>query len=233
MTKIKTFSEIKGLDKLKINVFEPSNSRKFTFDYKGQTMYINAKRLSEGNSKLVNMLIFSLPAVQSCLNSSTCAKSCYAMKAQRMYPNTEVSRSTNLYLYQHHRTELFDLIVAQISKTKKTTVRIHESGDFVSQEYVNFWLDIVAMFPNVKFYAYTKVDKFFDFSKIESLENFNLIRSFVEGKLNYGSVDYCNDLNDKYDTFICPASASKKSTIKCGRECVYCITKDNVCFPVH
>jgi hypothetical protein len=35
-------------------------------------------------------------------------------------------------------------------------VRIHDSGDFHSQAYLDAWKDAARFFPNVTFYAYTK-----------------------------------------------------------------------------
>jgi hypothetical protein len=36
------------------------------------------------------------------------------------------------------------------------TVRIHDSGDFYSQEYLNKWADVARALPHLTFYAYTK-----------------------------------------------------------------------------
>lgn len=35
-------------------------------------------------------------------------------------------------------------------------LRIHESGDFYSQEYLNAWYTLARTFPAITFYAYTK-----------------------------------------------------------------------------
>ena len=177
-------------------------------------------------------MIFDLPAVKSCLNCSSCASTCYAVKAQRQYTDTRIFRDTNLHIFLHDKELLFNLIVNQLKRTKSKTVRLHSSGDFFSQSYINFWDNIIGMFPDIKFYAYTKVEKFFDFSKIEQNKNFNLILSFIEGNLNYGSIDYCNELNKKYNTFICPVTNGVKD-IKCGKGCNYCIDNKNVCFVEH
>ncbi len=152
--------------------------------------YIAKKRLSNGNAKLHNILVFDLPAVQSCLNCESCKGSCYALKAEVQYADCRVYRSTNLYLAKNEPEKLQALIEGQLNASRKNVVRIHGSGDFFSQEYIDLWAKIITNHPEKKFYAYTKVEDILDFSKIEKLENFNLITSFVAGKLNYGSLPY-------------------------------------------
>jgi len=221
----KTVIDIKGAFN---NYNEASSVRKLEY----QGIYISPKRLVNGNSKLHNILIFDLPAVKSCLNCKDCAKNCYAMKAQRQYTDTRIFRDTNFALVNNDSDMLTELIVNQLSKTKVTTLRIHSSGDFHTQEYIEFWNNIIKQFPKIKFYAYTKVDSILDFTEINKNANFNLISSFIEGKINFGSVEYCNELSEKHNTFICPVT-SHKSDIRCGKECTYCVTQNNVCFVQH
>jgi len=216
---------------LELNFFEPSKGRTIKLNELGT--YVNEKRMSNGNSKLVDILIFDLPAGKTCMNSSSCISTCYAMKAQKMYQLTRIARDTNLYMYYKERTLLKSLLIKQISNSKKNVVRLHSSGDFVSQDYIDFWNEIVIAFPNKKFYAYTKVDKILDFTNIQKNTNFNLISSFINGELNYGSKGYIEYMVQTYNSFICPAAGSKNSTIKCGRECNYCVENTNVVFPIH
>lgn len=212
----------------RVNYLEPSSSR--VLEFEGH--YISDLRLKGGNMKLIDILIFDLPAVETCLNCDDCKLKCYAKKAEVQYKDTYVFRQTNLALYKHDRALLFELIVKQISESKINSIRIHASGDFFNQSYIDFWCDIVKMFPSKKFYAYSKVIELFDFSNIEGLSNFNLINSIVADiHLNFGSVEYCQSLNKKYNTFICPATL--KENVKCGLDCSYCITNKNVCFVQH
>lgn len=44
---------------------------------------------------------------------------------------------------------------------KKDEVRIHESGDFYNQNYLDAWVKVAKAFPNVVFYAYTKSYPYF------------------------------------------------------------------------
>ena len=195
--------------------------------------YISPNRLVKGNSKLYNILIFDLPAVKTCLNCNDCKSKCYARKAEKMYIDTRIFRDCNLQLFSSNRDLLKELIILQLSNSKENIVRIHSSGDFFSQEYIEFWCEIIKSFPLKKFYAYTKVKGILNFDYIESLNNFNIIESFINNRLNFGSIEYCNDLHTKHGAFICPATKSSDIKFRCGLNCNYCVTKKNVCFVIH
>ena len=123
------------------------------------------KMLSIGcNSKLGKKIaIFNLPARKTCPGATAyCGKICYAMKAERMYKAAAAMRhhnwdaSLNVFFVQAMTDEL---------KTfKGDKVRIHESGDWYSQEYLDKWIQIAAAFPKITFLAYTKSYNL-DFSK--------------------------------------------------------------------
>jgi hypothetical protein len=55
-------------------------------------------------------------------------------------------------------------MVTEIQNTKNVrAIRIHDTGDFYDQKYLNKWIAIASQLPNVTFYAYTK-SLFLDFS---------------------------------------------------------------------
>ena len=115
-------------------------------------------------------------------------------------------------------------------------VRIHSSGDFFAQIYINKWAELIARFPNVKFYAYTKVDNLFDFSKIESLENFNLIRSILpDGSKNYGPEEEIKEKANKFHFPICPYRKNMDAAKMphCGGTCDICLSHKIVGFVEH
>lgn len=178
------------------------------------------KRLTNGNKK-VNALLFSLPPIQSCMNHSTCAATCYAVKSYRQYPSVRALWDSNLQLARDNLWELYDSIKAQLLKTKQTIVRIHQSGDFISQAYLDMWCVIAREFPDITFYGYTKVDKLLDFSRFDSLGNTNMIRSMIDGNRNYGDLDYISSLATKYNAELCPATMGED--VKCGTSCFKCM----------
>ena len=180
------------------------------------------KRLTNGNKK-VEALLFSLPPITSCLNHKSCASTCYAVKSYKQYPSVRNLWDSNLDLVNSNLWGLYDDLVAQLSTTKKVIVRIHQSGDFLTQSYLNMWAKIAKMFKHITFYGYTKVDNILDFSPLDSLGNVNIIRSMINGKRNYGSTSYVTKLASEEGAVICPATAGED--VRCGETCFKCMDK--------
>jgi len=116
--------------------------------------------ISKGNLKLgKGFLVWSLPCRATCPGKTAmCSKYCYAWKAERMYPNVVDSRLQN---FDDTREWTFEAeMTANIKRLNKKGIykyfRIHESGDFYSEEYFIKWLNIVKRFPDIKFLAFTK-----------------------------------------------------------------------------
>lgn len=183
------------------------------------------KRMTNGNVK-VKALLFSLTPVVSCLNSATCASTCYAVKSHRQYPSVRNLWDDNLDLANNNLWALYDDLRAQLKTTKQTLVRIHQSGDFVSQAYVDMWATLAREFTSLTFYYYTKVDHLFDFSRLNTLSNVSEVQSMLNGKRNYGSLGYVQRLAEETGAVICPAThGDDKKDIKCGLNCTACMVK--------
>lgn len=176
------------------------------------------KLIQKGNSKLGSkMVMFNLPA-----NKEVCGrecKGCYAIKEQKRFP-TSVPQARQQRYEASLQLDFSSRIVAEISalRTPPTFVRVHSSGEFYDQAYINKWATIAKKLPNVKFYAYTKRKKQFDFTKLEALDNFVLIDSFHYGRINYGKHDKAPK-----NAFICPEQ--KGANIQCGTDCTHCMVK--------
>jgi len=198
---------------------------------------LNMNRLAKGNSKLdKSILIFDLTAGSDF--GGVCKQNCfrcYAIQAQKQYIHTVLFRAINTHLAKNNIPLLSSLIINQLNKSKQNIIRIHSSGDFFSQDYINMWNFIVSAYPDRKFYAYTKRLNDFDFSNITAKENFNLINSIVslDGKevFNYGDTEHIKTLSEN-GYFVCPAT-KENWTGKCGKDCNYCITGKTVCFNIH
>lgn len=154
----------------------------------------NTIYISKGNKKLaptknVRYMIFNLPAQKTCpFATDMCRKSCYAKKAERCYPSVLPSRENN---YNASLKDSFaDNMIESIGKMLKTPsytkarhiiFRIHESGDFYSQDYTNKWKKIINHFKHVKklrFVAYTKSIDFFRADNYwKNMENVTLLFS--------------------------------------------------------
>lgn len=208
-------------------------------------------RLTNGNVK-VKAYLFSLPPVKSCLNSKTCKDSCYAVKSYKQYPSVKTLWDNNFDLVKHDLKTLKRDIINQCEKISKQAnhkrvIRIHQSGDFYNQAYVNMWHDIAVLYPTITFYGYTKVEKILNLNDLRELNNVNIISSTINvngiERANFGTENYINYLKDNHGFKICPATyGENKENVKCGMNnpkdnkftmCDYCLSCDKVAFLQH
>ena len=120
-------------------------------------------KLSEENKKLVpnkdtKFLIFNLPSKITCpFATELCRKFCYAVKSETAYPTVLPSRQK--HFEESKQADFVERVVFTIESylmrpsyknAKKIVVRIHESGDFYNQMYVNKWFEIAEHFKKIK-----------------------------------------------------------------------------------
>lgn len=182
--------------------------------------------MMQGNTKLHKSIkTFNLPAVQSCPDSKTCAKNCYALKSEkgRFGKVARPSRERNFRLAKENLELLKRLILKHLKKGD--IVRIHESGDMFSQEYLDMWTEIIKERPDVLFYTYTKTEQRFNWSIIKRLPNFNLVSSMINGKLNFGPEKEITIMAKELGAFVCPCKKGNK--VVCGVDCKVCMTPGN------
>lgn len=121
-----------------------------------------------------------------CPNAGACAQLCYARNGTYLFSNVKGKHIRNLeYILEdidgwqaQMAAELsakrlqptgeprsvaglsadtpFDDYVAMWLEMGGKAVRIHDSGDFFSEEYALAWIDLARQFPQILFYAYTK-----------------------------------------------------------------------------
>ena len=122
-----------------------------------------------GNAKLVKtsgaeyrVLGFGIPADMSfdggntCPGANACRGVCYAKQGRYLMAGVKNAR---LHNFNASRASNFILqACADLKRLVKryNVVRLHDSGDFYSQEYLNAWKVIADTFPEIIFYAYTK-----------------------------------------------------------------------------
>ena len=201
--------------------------------------FVASPVMSEGNQKLDRrVLIFNLPPIKSCPNNKSCKDTCYAVPFYRQYPDVWERYDANFEMAKTDLGRLSRYIVRQIREKKESraglvAVRVHSSGDFFSQDYLNMWATIARELPDVKFYAYTKADKVLDFRPLDELPNFNVIRSFINGRFrNYGAPEYVAKVKSQVsDAYICPAI--HRPEVHCGDQCNYCISGQKPLFYIH
>lgn len=133
---------------------------------------------SDGNEKLVSskrvrFLIFNLPSVKTCPNATPhCIDKCYAKRAEAFREEARDCRARN---YALSRESWFkDLLIKEIELRLQTPsfkgaefifVRIHESGDFYSADYLADWLFVARYFLYESRMFYGFYTKSFDLFK--------------------------------------------------------------------
>lgn len=119
-------------------------------------------KLKKTSKKLgVRVFNFGIPAYKSasgkltCPMADGCVKFCYAKKGAYIWSNVQPAFEKR---YELSKTDKFvDAIYNEIVKKKPDYVRVHDSGDYYSKAYLQKWIDIALLFPEVKFYSYTNM----------------------------------------------------------------------------
>lgn len=124
----------------------------------------------------------SVTGLKTCPEAGKCVVGCYAKSGTFLYPNVKNAYEQRLALTQHEN--FIGIMTAEIQKLSlmndELFIRIHDSGDFYSEEYALKWFKIIEANKGVKFYAYTKMVQMFKRLKLLGLvpENLTLIFSY-------------------------------------------------------
>jgi hypothetical protein len=123
------------------------------------------------------------------------------------------------------RPDFPQLILAKLKNAKFRRLRIHESGDFYNQVYLDKWIEIIRNLPDFTFWAYTKSYRL-DFTQAKKLPNFQLRMS---GDATSTKEAWATKLPKSIlssttidGIFVCPASKEKGHTIQCMKDCFFC-----------
>ncbi len=130
------------------------------------------------NSKLRTDSIYkwSLPALTTCPGAGSCRGYCYMKRVYSLRGLVAINRHKLNYALSKKRW-FVDMAVAELqSRLYIKYLRIHDSGDFYSQSYLNKWAGIAERCPGVFFYSYTKSLNL-DFKWFGSLPNVKVIQS--------------------------------------------------------
>ena len=132
-------------------------------------------------SKALGLRVFNfgIPAYKSasgkltCPMADSCVKFCYAKKGAYIWSNVQPAFEKR---YELSKTDDFvNKMHDEIVKKKPDYVRVHDSGDYYSKKYLNKWIDIATLFPEIKFYSYTNMVQMFLDTNLPS--NFDVIFS--------------------------------------------------------
>ena len=127
----------------------------------------NSKLVKTGNGQY-KILGFGLQADHNFLDASgktsntcpaalACKDPCYAKQGSYLFPVVKRNRTDNII--SSLDTNFVDSAIQDLNgykKKKYNVVRIHDSGDFYSREYLDKWYSIARAHGDMLFYAYTK-----------------------------------------------------------------------------
>tara|TARA_R110002020_G_scaffold113236_1_gene260235 strand:- start:9292 stop:11391 length:2100 start_codon:yes stop_codon:yes gene_type:complete len=107
---------------------------------------------------------------------------CYAARAQGQYPGANVQAFKNLDLLKRMKTKekMANLIIKSMEYhglANTDILRIHEAGDFFSQDYLDAWIEVAKRMPQTLFYAYTVSLPYYMARKNSLPKNFKVIAS--------------------------------------------------------
>jgi hypothetical protein len=81
---------------------------------------------------------------------------CFAASQESTYPSVRAARWHNFDMLKNlSMNDMFKLINRSLPHDAEI-VRVHVSGDYFSCDYLNAWLFVARMHPDVLFYSYTK-----------------------------------------------------------------------------
>jgi hypothetical protein len=192
--------------------------------------------ISPGNRRM-KIPTFSLPSETTCPNSTElCRDNCYAKKAERAYKNVLPSRIRNLKETKD-KIEFAVNIYKWLIKKQPKYFRIHESGDFYSQDYFDIWCGVSRLFPEINFLAYTQM---YDLDLTLKPDNLILYWTVwpdskdvpINGLKAY-VIDNGKNKIPYYKTPETNICTKTKSGITCD-QCLYCFEgRGNVKFKIH
>ncbi|MEU5959305.1 hypothetical protein [Streptomyces sp. NPDC047525] len=93
-----------------------------------------------------------------CPQAGACAKLCYARVGTYRFKNVLAAHIRNLLLCRDSPKEFEERMTEELShrRYEGKWIRLHDSGEFFSDEYLLTWMRIMDSVPAVGYYCYTK-----------------------------------------------------------------------------
>ncbi len=133
----------------------------------------NSKLKKTSNLNGLRVFNFGIPAQDTCLWAGDCKKFCYASKGAYIWSNVKPAFQRRLDATRQN--DFPEVMIEEIITKEANVIRIHDSGDFYSREYLHKWFKVMESMPHVKFYAYSKSLPLLQGVKLP--DNFTLIKS--------------------------------------------------------
>ncbi len=113
------------------------------------------RKTGTNNSKGQTALVWNLPPVVTCPGATNCANYCYNADTRNdIFP---IERwCSNLYWVRDRQEDAIKKINAQIRSVTQPVIRLHSSGDFFSNDYIEMWKKIATENREAIFWGYTR-----------------------------------------------------------------------------
>lgn len=153
--------------------------------------------LSVSNTKVQKNILrtasFSLEAIKTCPFAGDCKTGCFALAGNYVFKNVKAKQQQRLDASK--QSDFVDVINAELRRLRVGAVRVHDSGDYYDESYLDKWIKIAESNPSVTFYSYTKSIRFFKSDKFtwrRSLPD-NMVITFSYGGLDDALINPSTD----------------------------------------
>lgn len=156
----------------------------------GMILHGNGKLLDYDNPETgekIRYAQWNTRAIKDCpFRSAGCEVVCYATKGNHVFPSVKQSREKSFEQTKRH--DFTDAMVYTIHTEKQSKryadaemrIRIHESGDFYSVQYLRKWVYVWNKFHSGDGVAFTLYTKSFPFFLMLTPEQIQIIREAME-----------------------------------------------------
>lgn len=206
--------------------------------------------LSKGNAKLTKRLIFSLPAGKTCPGALHCKSfavvnvdgkrtiqdgketifRCFAASSEVQYDAVFNNRADNMQqivdaLKNGTAVDLINNGIQTYRTKSIKLVRIHESGDFFSLQYLLAWLEVAKRNPDLKFYAYSK--------SLDLFVGLNLPSNFYITASKGGKFDHLLHHFDRYAVVVADEEEAQSLGLEVDHDDSHCFGSKPFALLVH
>lgn len=128
--------------------------------------------LVAGNSTMPSSVgIFNLPPLITCRPSRWCKEHCYGLQGRFVWHTVKQSHAWRLK--ESKKNSFVDNIIAEIRRRKSIGyIRPHITGDFYSKGYIDKWVEIAKVFPDIIFRGSTRRIDFLNYMKKRLPKNY-------------------------------------------------------------
>jgi len=198
---------------------------------------------------------FSLPAGPdfACPGATRACAECYAQRGRHVFPVVQRLVARNFIALNNANgdiNKIYQMLLEMVPENIPL-FRIHEAGDFISQNYIEAWAEVIKNRRDTYFWAYTRSFNFNytnltrnkNFALWASADNYNIneakqfVRRYRKSGTKYAFGPWNRNIKIPDNSFICPATNHKLDMNGACEKCMLCVVKKrthkNVVFLQH